>query len=87
MQGELDEIVGLDESRRLLEALSPSLESVELLVVPGEGHGFRTTTGRAAALEAELAFYLAAIREVSGTARGDRYDSDAAGSPARHERP
>ncbi|HLK45689.1 MAG TPA: prolyl oligopeptidase family serine peptidase, partial [Acidimicrobiales bacterium] len=87
VQGELDEVVGLDESRRLVEALSRSLESVELLVVPGEGHGFRTTTGRAAALGAELAFYLAAIREVPGAEPGARYDATAAGSPDRHERP
>lgn len=46
-----------EETASLLVALRAARVDVEYVAVPGEGHGFRTAVGRAAALEAELAFY------------------------------
>ena len=57
VQGEDDPIVTPEETASLLVALRAARVDVEYVAVPGEGHGFRTAVGRAAALEAELAFY------------------------------
>jgi len=68
VQGTDDPIVTPEETAMLLDALRANLAlDVDYVPVEGEGHGFRTTGGRAAALDAELAFYL----RVSSAARAD----------------
>jgi dipeptidyl aminopeptidase/acylaminoacyl peptidase len=57
VQGEDDPIVTPAETASLIEALRAERIDVDYVTVPGEGHGFRSTTGRAIALGAELAFY------------------------------
>ncbi|HEV3327984.1 MAG TPA: prolyl oligopeptidase family serine peptidase [Acidimicrobiales bacterium] len=57
VQGEDDPIVTPAETASLVEALRAERVDVEDVTVPGEGHGFRSATGRATALDAELSFY------------------------------
>lgn len=96
VQGEDDPVVTPAETGLLLAALRASLDDVELVAVPGEGHGFRTTQGRATALAAEADFYarlLGARGEpnrvasppevatgVADAAASARYDASAGGS-------
>jgi acetyl esterase/lipase len=59
LQGADDKVVLPDQSARLAEALRARGVPVELVVYPGEGHGFRRAATIADALERELAFHLA----------------------------
>jgi dipeptidyl aminopeptidase/acylaminoacyl peptidase len=70
IQGEDDQVVTPAETAELLDALRASLDDVELVAVPGEGHGFRTTQGRATALGAELAFYERLVGATHASRRG-----------------
>lgn len=85
IQGEDDEVIDPAETAALVAALRAGLDDVEELVVPGEGHGFRTAAGRAVALEAELAFYLR--HAVAARPHADRYDPEASGPSAPGARP
>lgn len=90
VQGDDDPIVEPASTAALCEALRAAGLDVVYVAVEGEGHGFRTTAGRGAALDAELAFYLAhAPGRDPGGARGAervadscaraRYDAQAGG--------
>ena len=78
VQGADDDVIVPAETARLVERLREHLADVASVVVPGEGHGFRTAAGRALALSHELDFY----RRVTVTRRGDdaRYDSSTSGA-------
>ena len=78
VQGEDDDVVTPEATARLLVALRVALEDVSYVAVPGEGHGFRTAAGRAAALRAELEFYER--RTVAATGTVGRYDAGRRGS-------
>ncbi len=86
VQGALDEIVGVAETQRLVEALRAADVDVELVVVDGEGHGFRTSTGRAVALGAELDFYRRVLGWVDVPVPGAQYDASRSGhlAPGDH---
>jgi dipeptidyl aminopeptidase/acylaminoacyl peptidase len=89
VQGQDDPIVTPAETAALLESLLGAGVDVELVSVPGEGHGFRTTAGRATALGAELAFYLRHAPRRSGPTSvrgaGERVADSAA--PPRYDAP
>lgn len=57
LQGEDDMVVPLAQAQAMADAMRAAGRSVELVVYPGEGHGFRQGTTIADALERELAFY------------------------------
>jgi dipeptidyl aminopeptidase/acylaminoacyl peptidase len=58
VQGADDPIVAPAATVALRDALEAAGVEVTYVEVEGEGHGFRTTVGRAQALDAELDFYL-----------------------------
>ncbi len=60
LQGAADAVVPPDQSTRLADALRARGVRVELVVYPGEGHGFRRAETIVDALERELGFHLAA---------------------------
>jgi dipeptidyl aminopeptidase/acylaminoacyl peptidase len=88
IQGEDDPVVTPAETAVLLAALRGALDDVAFVAVPGEGHGFRTTQGRATALSAELDFYLRRVPlgargadpRIAGADPSARYDASAGGS-------
>ena len=57
IQGTGDAVVPTEQARSIAEALERRGNIVEAHYFEGEGHGFRAPAARAAALEAELAFY------------------------------
>ena len=57
LQGEDDRVVPLAQAEAMAEAMRAAGRDVELVVYPGEGHGFRQATTIADALTRELAFY------------------------------
>jgi dipeptidyl aminopeptidase/acylaminoacyl peptidase len=73
VQGADDEVVDPQDTAELVAVLRSHLDDVTAVVVPNEGHGFRTAEGRALALAAELDFYRRLT--VTRTASRARYDS------------
>ena len=57
LQGSDDPIVPLDQAERFAAELRAAGAGCDLLVFPGEGHGFRAAATIEAALDAELGFY------------------------------
>jgi dipeptidyl aminopeptidase/acylaminoacyl peptidase len=57
LQGADDPIVPLDQAERFAAELRSRGSGCELLVFPGESHGFRSASTIEAALDAELGFY------------------------------
>ena len=57
LQGEDDAVVPPNQARAMAEAIQATGGSVELVVYPGEGHGFRRAETTRDALARELAFY------------------------------
>ena len=57
LQGEDDRVVPLAQAEAMADAMRAAGRDVELVVYPGEGHGFRRATTIADALTRELAFY------------------------------
>jgi dipeptidyl aminopeptidase/acylaminoacyl peptidase len=61
LQGTEDAVVPPDQAERMRDALVREGTACDLRFFEGEGHGFRRAETLAACLEAELAFYLAAL--------------------------
>ena len=59
LQGSDDPIVPLDQAERFAAELRAGGAECELIVFPGESHGFRSASTIEAALDAELGFYRA----------------------------
>ncbi|HUD70140.1 MAG TPA: prolyl oligopeptidase family serine peptidase [Acidimicrobiales bacterium] len=78
VQGADDDVIDPADTARLVARLREHLDDVTSVVVPGEGHGFRTAAGRALALGHELGFY----RRLTITRIGSdaRYDSSSSGA-------
>jgi len=57
LQGSDDPIVPLDQAERFASELRAGGAACDLVVFPGESHGFRAATTIEAALDAELGFY------------------------------
>ncbi|MDO5495227.1 MAG: S9 family peptidase [bacterium] len=62
LQGEDDKVVPPNQARQIADAITARGGEVELVMYPGEGHGFRKAENAKDALERELAFYLRALR-------------------------
>ena len=62
LQGTEDAVVPPAQSERMRDALEAADTHCELRFFEGEGHGFRRADTLTACLEAELAFYLEALR-------------------------
>jgi len=62
LQGTEDAVVPPSQAERMRAALGATGTRCELRFFEGEGHGFRRADTLAACLEAELAFYLEALR-------------------------
>jgi len=78
VQGADDDVVDPADTAHLADRLGQHLDDVTSVVVPGEGHGFRTATGRALALGYELDFYRRlAVTRIGIDARCDSSASDA----------
>ena len=73
VQGADDEVIDPADTAELVAALRTHLDVVTAVLIPNEGHGFRTAEGRALALGAELDFYQRLT--VTRAARSARYDS------------
>ncbi|MGC5627161.1 alpha/beta hydrolase family protein [Georgenia sp. Z1344] len=56
LQGDEDRVVPLDQATSVADALRAAGRDVELVVLEGEGHGFRSTEAIVRAAEAEIAF-------------------------------
>jgi dipeptidyl aminopeptidase/acylaminoacyl peptidase len=67
LQGEDDRVVPLAQAEAMAAAMRAAGRDVELVVYPGEGHGFRMATTVVDALTRELAFY----RRVLGLGSGE----------------
>jgi dipeptidyl aminopeptidase/acylaminoacyl peptidase len=78
VQGQDDDVVDPAQTKRLVARLREHLADVISVVVPGEGHGFRTASGRELALRHELDFYRRLT--VARTGRDARYDSSPSGA-------
>jgi len=78
VQGADDDVIDPVDTARLVTRLREHLKDVTSVVVQGEGHGFRTSVGRALALGHELDFYRRLT--VARTGSGARYDSAASGA-------
>ncbi len=70
LQGADDPVVPPDQSERFAEALSAHGVACELIVFPGESHGFRQASTIEAALGAELEFYRALFAPKAGNGIG-----------------
>lgn len=73
LQGADDIVVPLAQAQRMADSMRAAGKDVELVVYPGEGHGFRSAEAMIDCLERELAHYLRAFGlEVAaiGTDRG-----------------
>lgn len=57
LQGEEDKVVPPNQAQTMADAIRQAGGDVELVMYPGEGHGFRTAEAAGDALERELAFY------------------------------
>jgi len=62
LQGEEDRVVPLAQAEAMAAAMRAAGRDVELVVYPGEGHGFRRATSIVDALTRELAFYQRVLR-------------------------
>lgn len=81
VQGADDEVIDPADTAQLVARLREHVDDVTSVVVPGEGHGFRTAAGRALALGHELDFYRRLT--VTRIASGARYDSSTSGAIAQ----
>ena len=61
LQGAEDMVVPLAQAQRMADAMAAAGKSVELVVYPGEGHGFRSAEAIIDCLERELTHYLHAF--------------------------
>jgi dipeptidyl aminopeptidase/acylaminoacyl peptidase len=61
LQGSDDMVVPLPQAQRMADAMRAAGKDVELVVYPGEGHGFRGQSAIIDCLERELAHYLRAF--------------------------
>jgi dipeptidyl aminopeptidase/acylaminoacyl peptidase len=57
LQGEDDKVVPLQQAQLMADGMAAAGKDVELVVYPGEGHGFRQASTIEDALTRELAFY------------------------------
>jgi len=57
LQGEDDAVVPPNQAHQMAEAIRQAGGEVELVLYPGEGHGFRRAETTRDALARELAFY------------------------------
>lgn len=78
VQGENDEVIDPVDTAVLVARLHECLDDVTSVLVPGEGHGFRTAAGRSLALASELDFYRRLT--VIGRRAALRYDSSTSGT-------
>jgi dipeptidyl aminopeptidase/acylaminoacyl peptidase len=84
VQGSEDPIVPLHSTEALAGALLDAGLGVDLVVLPGEGHGLRSPGARSTALGAELDFYLRrVIAHDVRTARYDAASDDSTSTPIR----
>lgn len=79
VQGADDDVIDPADTERLVARLSAHLKDVTSVVVTGEGHGFRTASGRTLALGCELDFYRRLA--VAQASPGARYDSSSGAIP------
>ncbi|PIE26225.1 MAG: hypothetical protein CSA58_10620 [Micrococcales bacterium] len=64
LHGDADEVVPLSQAKAMADALRAADKRIEMVVYPGEGHGFRSADAIVDSISRELAFY----RETFGLA-------------------
>ena len=78
LQGADDRVVPLAQAEAMARAMRAAGRDVELVVYPGEGHGFRQAGSMVDALTRELAFYRRVLGLGEATGPGRDVDDEAA---------